>query len=157
MKFLLGIIASCAMLCAAQVTNPCPTGYEVFWYDSTSPVCIKFAMYAKGTWENLRAMCQAEGADLAVLKDSLHYQVVQYINSHPDLMDEAFWIGGTDEAQEGNWVWAVNNEAMDMLTPPWYPGQPNHGTAANYACLYTPDFMFHSCDNDRKIYALCQI
>lgn len=56
-----------------------------------------------------------------------------------------------------SWVWAINNEAMDMLTPPWYPGQPNHGTAANYACLYTPDFMFHSCDNDRKIYALCQI
>lgn len=54
-------------------------------------------MYAKGTWENLRAMCQAEGADLAVLKGSLHYQVVQYINSHPGNYDRMNVILAFDE------------------------------------------------------------
>ncbi|XP_047496685.1 perlucin-like protein [Penaeus chinensis] len=157
MKLLLTLLATCATFSAAQVVNPCPTGYEVFWMDSATPVCLNFAMYGKGTWSELRQMCQAQGADLAKLEGNLHYQVVQYINQHPALMDEAFWIGGTDAASEGNWVWVIDNTPMDTQSPPWYPGQPNHGTAANCACLSTPDFMFHSCDNDRKMYAICQI
>nr|ADW08726.1 C-type lectin-1 [Penaeus vannamei] len=156
MKLLLVLLATCATFCAAQV-NPCPTGYVDFWLDSVTPVCLSFATYGKGTWTNLRQMCQAQGADLAKLDGNLHFQVIQYINQNPDLMDEAFWIGGTDAAREGTWLWATDNTVMDMQSPPWYPGQPNHGTAANYACLYAPDFFFHSCDNDRKIYAICQI
>ncbi|XP_069943457.1 perlucin-like protein [Cherax quadricarinatus] len=145
-----------AALTATSGQASCPAEYLSFSVDAVTQVCVKFYMYVKGTWASMRALCQAEGADLAELRGDLHDQVYSYIFSHSDLRDEGFWMGGTDEGHEGYWVWISDNSAIP-LDWHWWPGQPDGGTNANYACIYTPDFYFHSCDNDIKIYALCQI
>ncbi|XP_069943455.1 low affinity immunoglobulin epsilon Fc receptor-like [Cherax quadricarinatus] len=140
--------------------DDCPGDFINFSVDPTTPVCIQFYMYGKitkGSWSEIRAKCQKEGADLAELKGDLHIQVRDYIFNHPELgyEDEGFWIGGSDALEEGKWLWISDNSPMDDAN--WWPGQPDGGTNANYACIYTPDFYIHSCDNDIKIYGLCQI
>ncbi|XP_071541254.1 uncharacterized protein [Panulirus ornatus] len=153
------VVALVALATASAQTNPCPMGYINFSLDASTPVCLRFATEFKGTWDTMRFVCQSEKADLAKLEGQLHNQVYRYIQQHPDLQDEAFWIGGSDAQHEGYWVWVQDNTAMPMGTPHWYPcnGQPNGGTKMNYACLYTPDFYFHSCCNTYTIYAICQI
>ncbi|XP_045625103.1 perlucin-like protein [Procambarus clarkii] len=140
--------------------SPCPTGYVSFTVDPMTPVCIKFYTEEKGSWDHMRALCQAEGADLAELKGDLHHQVVQYLTGYREFNERAYWIGGTDAGHEGTWVWVSDGSAMEMGVPHWYPcdgGEPNDGTLANYACIHTPDFYFHSCYNHDDIYAICQI
>ncbi|XP_069943383.1 galactose-specific lectin nattectin [Cherax quadricarinatus] len=138
----------------------CPEGYQEFTVDS-APVKIKFYMYgkeSKGSWSTIRSKCRDEGADLAELRGDLVRQVRNYIFDHPECgyEDEGFWIGGSDAMEEGKWVWNSDNSPIGDDAP-WWPGQPDGGTNANYACVYTPDFYLHSCDNDIMIYGLCQI
>ncbi|KAG7175165.1 putative C-type lectin-like 31 [Homarus americanus] len=156
----LALVAAAFGLVLIEEAGSCPVGWVDFSVDPMSPVCLKFVMYGKGTWYSLRGLCQAEGADLAELRGELHHQVYEYIMDHQDLQDEGFWIGGTDEGHEGSWTWVSDNSPMPMGVPHWYPchpAQPDGGTSSNYACIYTPDFYFHSCKNDIKIYAICQI
>ncbi|XP_069160128.1 macrophage mannose receptor 1-like isoform X2 [Procambarus clarkii] len=146
-----------ALTVASCQVNPCPFPYENFGTDPMSPMCIKFYMTEKGSWDHMRALCRAEGADLADLRNGLHNYVYQYIMQHPDLQDEGFWIGGKDEDHEGIWTWVSDGGDMDIFSPDWYPGQPDGGLDQNFACIYTPDFYYHSCANNILIYALCQI
>ncbi|XP_045625107.2 uncharacterized protein [Procambarus clarkii] len=142
---------------ALAFVNPCTSGYENLSTDPMMPECFKFVVTSKGSWATMRALCIADGTDLAEPKGDLHSKVQQYIILHPDLQDEGFWIGGTDAGHEGIWTWESDGVEMEMGYPDWYSGQPDGGYDANYACLYPPEFLFHSCDNDIKIYALCQI
>ncbi|XP_050714808.1 uncharacterized protein LOC126997636 isoform X4 [Eriocheir sinensis] len=75
-----------------------------------------------------------------------------------DLDTDAFWLGGSDAAKEGSWVWLDGTE-IPLGTPHWYPcnGQPNGGTQQNYLALYTPDYYFHSLEESRQIMGICRI
>ena len=42
-----------------------------------------------------------------------------------------FWAAGTDEQQEGHWVWSP--ATLPISHAQWYPGEPNGGTDHN--CL----------------------
>lgn len=44
----------------------------------------------------------------------------------------SWWIGATDAATEGSWQW-VTGEPWTYAN--WYPGEPNGGTAQNYAFM----------------------
>ncbi|XP_045625105.1 C-type lectin domain family 4 member E isoform X2 [Procambarus clarkii] len=142
---------------AVAFGNPCPSGYENFLLDSATPVCIRFNTEETGSWAAMRALCRAEGADLAELRGDLHLQVYQYIMQHLELADKGFWMGGTDSGSEGTWTWVSDGTVLVLGPPHWYPGQPDGGTKANYACIYPPDYYYHSCNNNLLIYALCQI
>nr|XP_053633051.1 uncharacterized protein LOC128689015 [Cherax quadricarinatus] len=74
-----------AALTATSGQASCPAEYLSFSVDAVTQVCVKFYMYVKGTWASMRALCQAEGADLAELRGDLHDQVYSYIFSHSDL------------------------------------------------------------------------
>ncbi|XP_069937638.1 uncharacterized protein [Cherax quadricarinatus] len=71
-----------AALTATSGQASCPAEYLSFSVDAVTQVCVKFYMYVKGTWASMRALCQAEGADLAELRGDLHDQVYSYIFSH---------------------------------------------------------------------------
>jgi len=47
------------------------------------------------------------------------------------------WIGFTDEAEEGKWVW-VTGEPVTFTN--WYRGEPNNfGKIEHYAVITSPD------------------
>ncbi|XP_050714807.1 ladderlectin-like isoform X3 [Eriocheir sinensis] len=158
MKWATTLAVATAAVCLASVQAACPTGFVEFTNDG-SPVCLIFVK-SKATWSNMRDICDAMSASLAKLDGDLHMQVIQYINDQPagDLDTDAFWLGGSDAAKEGSWVWLDGTE-IPLGTPHWYPcnGQPNGGTQQNYLALYTPDYYFHSLEESRQIMGICRI
>ena len=74
------------------------------------------------TWQESRRVCQNWGGDLAV------YGVKTFRN-RKKLMEalsisSRFWIGASDIASEGNWMW-VNGERVDSSTLTWGSSQPD--------------------------------
>ncbi|XP_050714809.1 perlucin-like protein [Eriocheir sinensis] len=160
MTLALAVAAALVCLASAQNITECPDGFEDFGDGTAVGPCLYFVR-SKATWSNHRSLCQALGADLAQVTGDLHQDVVDYINDQPadDLADEAFWIGGSDANKEGSWIWVMDDTAIPLGTPHWYPcnGQPNGGTTQNHLSLYSPDFYYHSLEQTKQIFAICQI
>jgi len=72
---------------------------------------------AKKTWKEARKACQAEGGDL-VVDDN------QAIRNWMNSQGSDLWIGASDEAREGHWVWVDGNA---VTNPSWDRGQPDNG------------------------------
>ena len=73
------------------------------------------------SWHDAVIMAQNAGGYLATITDESEAAIVTSLLSSPG--DEA-WLGASDEAQEGTWVWA-NGEPWAYTN--WYPGEPNDG------------------------------
>jgi hypothetical protein len=77
-----------------------------------------------GTWSDDRTTCLTYGYDLASVNDSAE---------NTEMVDQAYsryvgkwWIGLTDQAVEGTWVWS-NGDAVTYTN--WHAGEPNGGTS----------------------------
>ncbi|XP_064094398.1 lactose-binding lectin l-2-like [Macrobrachium nipponense] len=136
----------------------CPDGFVSFYDPQVSMyVCIMFAMDMKRTWYEAKELCESHGGDLAYLDIGyLHYEVIDYILQQPAWRDEGFHIGCSDELEEGNWV-HTDGRKVDIKTSHWLPGEPDGCTMDNYCCLYPPHFLYKSCVNDQRLYAMCMI
>ncbi|XP_068200953.1 hepatic lectin-like isoform X2 [Palaemon carinicauda] len=137
----------------------CPEGFVSFFADPSIPMetCLLFAMDRKREWHEAHTYCNSLRSELANLDDGeLHWQVIDYIHRNPDMLDEAFHIGCTDEVTEGKWLW-VNGSPVRMGPPHWFYNQPDGGTRENYCCLYYDDFLYSSCVNRQTMYTICQI
>lgn len=76
-----------------------------------------------------------------------------------------FWIGLTDLAQEGVWVWFSTGKQPDYMN--WIKGEPNNGGKFEHfgqICDQSRERKWNDCDNDNSIswcqegsHALCQL
>ncbi len=78
------------------------------------------------SWKDARAACEAEGGYLAVITSQEEFDYVMTLvpNDYPKL-----WIGGTDEAAEGEWRW-VTGEGFAFTA--WGSGEPNNHENEDY-------------------------
>jgi hypothetical protein len=82
------------------------------------------------TWSSANSYCNALGGYLTSLtskyeNDFVYYNLGNYGAFH--------WAGGTDEHNEGIWVW-INGESWDYSN--WAPGEPNdHDLGQDYLVL----------------------
>lgn len=58
--------------------------------------------------------------------------------------DGSFWIGLTDQENEGLWLWSHSRSAPQ--NPQWLDGRPDGGTAENCAMLFTGSLEDKSCE-----------
>ncbi|CAL4126543.1 unnamed protein product, partial [Meganyctiphanes norvegica] len=134
--------------------------------ESFTPVgdsCLLLALSKKVTWAAARQYCQGLGADLVVFKDANHYaktlDYVRRVNGENTAVN--VWIGGSDAAVEGRWVW-VTEELMPRGPPFWgshdgYGSEPGGGTGQNCAGLYHPDrYYVHDFPCTTALATLCQ-
>jgi len=70
------------------------------------------------SWHDARDACEAEGGYLATISSEEEDTFVWGLAGR-----RRFWLGMSDEAQEGNWVW-VNGEPVVYTN--WASGEPNN-------------------------------
>ncbi|KAK6174799.1 hypothetical protein SNE40_013377 [Patella caerulea] len=93
--------------------------------------CVDMSTY-KRTWPEARAVCNDTGGRLLIMTSvelSLKWEPIK------DMTTNEFWIGGSDEAEEGTWVWL---DGSGVTGSGWVPGQPDN-YFGNEHCLQLKD------------------
>ncbi|XP_030597024.1 C-type lectin domain family 10 member A-like [Archocentrus centrarchus] len=96
--------------------NKCEAGWE-----HHGGKCYHFSI-SKSSWNRSRAYCRAEGGDLVKI-DSREEQRFLTIT----MKRNYFWIGLTDSAEEGNWMWVDGSPLNESLTF-WFVHEPDDWT-----------------------------
>lgn len=102
----------------------CPSAWEL-----ANDTCYYFAASStigrKG-WEDARADCIRQGADLAVVdteqKQTFIVGVVKALQSETFSYRSGYWIGLKDNDKEGAWHWITK---LSLDTGYWMDGEPN--------------------------------
>ncbi|CAL4097793.1 unnamed protein product, partial [Meganyctiphanes norvegica] len=126
--------------------------------------CLLMEMGVRLDWNSARQHCRNLSSDLAVFKDANQFaQAIHYVNSvNHEGATIGMWIGGSDEAVEGKWLW-VNGQLMPRGAPFWGTHesrnilQPAGGIAQNCAFMDQSDQYYlndHTCTFRKG--ALCQ-
>ncbi|XP_030597005.1 hepatic lectin-like [Archocentrus centrarchus] len=85
--------------------------------------CYHFSI-SKSSWNQSRAECRAEGGDLVKIDNRWEQSFLD--GRLRNLMNEAedkFWIGLTDSAAEGRWMWVDNTPLTESF---WLIGEPDN-------------------------------
>ncbi|CAL4092501.1 unnamed protein product [Meganyctiphanes norvegica] len=112
--------------CLHSQAQRCPTPgteEETHCSGNFTPVGHSCLLIGKGeivTWAEARSFCQGHESDLVVFKDANHYAATLDLIRQTYGANEKInlWIGGSDEAQEGRWVWHTG-ELMQRGQPFW--------------------------------------
>uniref|UniRef100_A0AAZ1XN79 C-type lectin domain-containing protein n=1 Tax=Oreochromis aureus TaxID=47969 RepID=A0AAZ1XN79_OREAU len=70
------------------------------------------------SWNVSRTECRTKGGDLVKIDSSEEQRFLQR-------KTEKFWIGLTDSAVEGKWLWVDGSPLNERLTF-WFDGEPNN-------------------------------
>uniref|UniRef100_A0A3P8ZAU5 C-type lectin domain-containing protein n=1 Tax=Esox lucius TaxID=8010 RepID=A0A3P8ZAU5_ESOLU len=114
---------------------------------------LYFISTAKKTWEDSRQDCVGRTADLLVI-NSLEEQV--FIHG---LNQEGFWIGLTDQVEEGKWMWV---DGTELTTGFWDSGQPNSHGGTDEDCIAkwleesAPEKSWHDVSCNKQVFWVCE-
>ncbi|XP_063431442.1 perlucin-like protein [Mytilus trossulus] len=126
------ICISC-VFCATD----CPVGWVV-GYDE----CYLFHQNPL-TWQDAMVYCRSRRAHLAKIETEQERSLIQNIIEQD--LPGIYWLGGKDDAIEGDWRWQPSNEVVNETF--WNHGEPDQFTG-NEDCLTTSE-MEQGLWNDR--------
>ncbi|XP_043935587.1 alpha-2-macroglobulin-like [Protopterus annectens] len=106
--------------CAGHCLSNCrpPTDWKQFHKSSY------FFSSCMLNWEDSREFCVAHGADLVVIN---HVEEQNFIANNTA---QIYWIGLTDEDEEGRWYW-IDGTSHNTTFGFWCEGEPNNVTYSN--------------------------
>ncbi|XP_078693199.1 alpha-N-acetylgalactosamine-specific lectin-like isoform X3 [Branchiostoma floridae x Branchiostoma belcheri] len=126
----------------------CPARYELF-----NGNCYRFSIDQK-PYNESQAICHEEGGHLATVKNNeTHNFLANHVRA---ATQESTWIGLTDVATEGLWVW--DDGTLLFGEGIWGTNEPNGGTRENCAHIYpSKDYRWNdrACPNSQ--YYICEI
>jgi hypothetical protein len=64
----------------------------------------------------------------------------------PQILGHQFWLGGSDWATEGKWIWEPKGEAFNFTN--WLRGQPNNGDNNQHCLMLNTQDNYHWRDHD---------
>ena len=109
--------ATIALLTAAATTTLVAQEFSNHTYQAVS---------GNYTWHQARADAESRGGHLATITSQAELDYVRDLGVLPSV---PYWLGATDEAQEGTWVW-VTGELWSFSL--WSPGEPNNQGPEDY-------------------------
>ena len=126
----------------STVTEVEPIGgyYEGHYYFMTSEAM---------TWAEAEAYAQTLGGHLVTINDEADQDWL----FHTFYNRNAYWIGLTDEAVEGTWVWASGQE---VTYTNWAPGEPYHASY-DYAYLNKTYDKWYACPGTSNLRGLIEL
>lgn len=84
-------------------------------------------------WQTAQSQAQSVGANLISISDAAENNAVRQAALAAGLSG-GVWIGYTDQASEGNWVWVDGNPSAYTN---WHPGEPNN--SGGFPCYNDED------------------
>ncbi|KAK8752498.1 hypothetical protein OTU49_005877 [Cherax quadricarinatus] len=123
-------------------------GCDVGWVQIQES-CFMFHMNVMLSWQDARAFCQDSESDLAKVVDGdTHRGVYVYIHTYG--LSGSFWLGASDTASEGDWVWVTDDTRVEKGTPYWALGYNIFGF--NQEPTGGPDENCLALDEERKYF-----
>ncbi|XP_015242321.1 PREDICTED: CD209 antigen-like protein A [Cyprinodon variegatus] len=98
------------------------------------------------SWNGARQSCKRLGGDLAIINSrEKNIGITSLISSYQDpsraMIHSGFWIGLTDEEEEGVWKWLDGTRLTEGF---WNPGEPNNVNNEDCAAVYPKSNPFTS-------------
>lgn len=134
------VMALWAVLTSSQSNNETELGCSESWVDASAAGlgCLRLDHTERSGWQDAQSICSGLGGKLLEWDTAEQHEVVNAIVY--DKFTEAgvndWWIGATDDAQEGVWLWASSSQPLPADFP-WAWGRPSQSTKAN--CLVLQD------------------
>ncbi|CAL4080456.1 unnamed protein product, partial [Meganyctiphanes norvegica] len=97
-------------------TTPMPEDSCEYPFVMIGSECFKIVPYQNGTWYDARLDCKNNGGDLAVPSN---LDLLQIYLEENDMIND-YWLGGSDEEEEGTWLWLTGEE----ITSGFDDGEP---------------------------------
>ncbi|MFY9344333.1 MAG: FG-GAP-like repeat-containing protein [Planctomycetota bacterium] len=119
-------LKSCALFCLMAPMLP---AQQVDWIQNPANGKWYGVTYGVSTWIAGEALAASLGGHLATVRNATEQGWLQ-ANLGGYLATNGLWIGYTDAAVEGQWVWSSGEPATYTN---WFPGQPQGGVSENYA------------------------
>jgi cysteine-rich repeat protein len=119
--------------------------------DPATKHCYRYAKVGKN-WMDASSDCQGWNGDLAALSTTTEQLFIAMRG-----FNATVWIGGTDAAMEGTWVW-TNGETWTKPAEAWAKGEPSNSGPGGENCLeIRPDNVTWNDDGCWKpFYFLCE-
>ncbi|XP_064121309.1 macrophage mannose receptor 1-like [Macrobrachium nipponense] len=137
------------------ITSECPVPFQLI-----SDACLLIDVVKANTWYDSKKLCEALGGQLAVIDDAnLMGDLYDYFNNRS--VNMPLWIGGTDDLQEGTWLWE-DMSPIKMGTPFWglntYEEQEPDGRDRENCLTMNSDnyFYFNDISCNALAGAICQ-
>ena len=83
-----------------------------------------YHLLSDSSWTVAQATAVTLGGNLAIINDQLENDWIAQTFGQPGVADRQIWIGMTDQAQEGTWVW-IDGTPVGYTN--WAPNEPNDG------------------------------
>lgn len=80
-------------------------------------------------WHAAKQHCEQFGGHLAIIEDAAEQKAVATQLANMGLVEKRFWIGASDEKQEGKWEW-VNGGAVQFSN--WAGSEPNNSASREH-------------------------
>jgi hypothetical protein len=100
------------------------------------------AILAPVNWAEAKKICEKMGGHLAYIETAEEMAFIQKLTSGP----LCFWVGATDEPQEGDWRWLNKRKVNPVF---WHPNEPNGRRRENYVWLSRGRLV--DCGNTRTL------
>ncbi|XP_063431478.1 perlucin-like [Mytilus trossulus] len=145
---LFGILVICK-----NVQADCPNGFTR--HDDS---CYK-AIRIRATWAESTVYCHMFGSELTSIETELENRFVigMLQNMKGSFNPVKFWLGGSDMAEEGSWVWAKSGQPLTYTN--WQHGNPDNGNDGDEHCMdLREDHHWQWGDNncDEHFYFVCE-
>ncbi|KAK8381558.1 hypothetical protein O3P69_018571 [Scylla paramamosain] len=113
-------------------SDGCPEPYERL--DATR--CVLADPFKLRKFKEALEFCSGHDGNL-VTYDNCPDQLLiwDYIHSEETLASKSYWMGATDEEEEGTWFFTHEQRVVPMGNPFWKHGEPSMSTNNNCAIL----------------------